>query len=208
MASHSRIGALALTGFLAGCAAAQQGPTARPVSADPLANMTATVSPEGACRQRRTRVQNCLVEAISTSCRSGSQSDDDRFYSCMAGGLAVPATSENHQYRVTVGAGEEAFSFRSQGNTVIDVGRLEATAVDGSGVAFVFEIERLALFQPQTRQAVEHQELRMNFDGSKSGAWDMVAVTEVYHMAVEQAGSGRAAVTFETANPRVVVRSQ
>ncbi len=209
MSSHSRLRVLALSGFLAvGCAGAQQAPNARPRAEPSLANMTASATPESICMQRSTRRQNCLVETLSASCRTRSHGDDDNFYSCMAGGLAVPATADNHQYHVTVSAGDEAFSFRSAGNTVIDIGRLEAATIDANGVGFVFEIERVAVYQPETRLPVEHQELRMNFDGSKSGAWDMVAVTEVYHMMVEQAGNGRATVTFETANPRVLARGQ
>ncbi len=208
MTSYSKLRVLAFGAVIAtGCAGVQQAPTAAPTARDPLANMTASES-GGRCMAQRTRRQNCLVEALSSSCRTGSNGDDERFYSCVAGGLAVPLASENRQYHVAVSAGDEVFSFRTPGNTVIDVGRLEASAIDANGVGFIFEIERVATYQPQTRLPVEHQELRMNFDGSKSGAWDMVAVTEVYHMMVERAEGNTATVTFETANPRVLARGQ
>ena len=153
-------------------------------------------------------MQNCMVEAISRQCTTSSQGNEDTFYSCVASGLRTPDSAESHQVRVTVSQGDEVFGLRNATGSVIDVARLDATTIDANGVGFTFTIERISTSQPTAVTPVSSASMRMNFDGTRSGQWDMVSVVEVTIKTVESAPGGKAAVTFETANPRVFAREK
>ena len=211
MSFGSKFRALALSGMLvSGCAGVQQAGNVRPAgTADPLGTMAPSENPLQRCqRDRRSGVQNCMVETISRQCTAANQGNEDGFYSCVANGLRTPDSAENRQVRVTVSQGDEVFGLRNATGTVTDVARLDASAIDANGVSLTFTIERIATSQPTVVMPVSHASMRMNFDGSRSGQWDMVSVSEVYVRAAESAPDGKATITFETANPRVFARSQ
>jgi hypothetical protein len=205
MTFSSRARTIALAGMLAasGCAGVQQVPTAKPAaSQDALSGMKPSETPLQKCQKRRSGVQNCMVETISKQCKAGSK-DDDAFYSCVSSGLRMPETAEDKDYKVTVSQGDEVFGLRNPTATVTEVARLDATTIDAKGVKFDFTIERIATSEPTVPIPVSHASMRMEFDGSRSGQWEMVSVVEVVVKSVESAPGGKATVTFETANPLV-----
>ncbi len=207
---NSKLRTLAFAGIMmAGCAGVQQN-AARPAgSSDPLAHVNPAETPLQKCqREKRSGVQNCMVEAISRQCTTSSNGNEDTFYSCAANGLRTPDAAENRQAKVTVSQGDEVFGIRNATGSVVDVARLDATTIDSSGVGFTFTIERIPTSQPSAVTPVSSASMRMNFDGSRSGNWDMVSVVEVTIKTVESAPGGKASVTFETANPRVYSRER
>lgn len=200
---------LAFAGMLAfsGCATTQTAPTARPSQpARGIAPAQSQETPAQRCqRERRSRVQECIIEGISASCRESSGGDEERLYSCLSEGLAQPNdVGAARQVTVTVSQGDDVLSMRSGEFVIMDVVRLEAAAIDRAGVGFNYSIERLATAAPEQRARVELASVRMNFDGTRSGDWFRLEVLSLWNLRVEAASSGQARVSFETNDPRIL----
>src|SRR4030095_972520 len=203
MTFRSNFRNLALATALSGCAAATQQQQWTAVPSIGMQRREETVQ-QRCARERTTRVQECIIEGIVTQCRTR---DAAGVQPCVDEGLSQSTTFENlRSLTATVSAGQEVFSMRVGNSTMMQVMRLDATTIDSSGVAFSFDIDR---FSPLggDKNAVTHEELRVNFDGVRSGNWTRFGITEVRVVAVEAAGAGGARVTLETEDPRVTVRA-
>lgn len=199
---------LVFSAALAGCASTQEAavaplPRTQP---RPAAAPARVETPTERCqRERRSRVQECIVEGIVTSCRERNESNEDGFYSCVSEGLAAPASSER-SVTVTVSQGDEVLSLRAGAFTVMDLVRLDATTIDQQGVEFTFSIDRIAVAEPANRTPVEQAAIRINYDGTSSGDLFKLRTLDLWNLRVEAAGSGSARVLFQTADPRILVR--
>jgi hypothetical protein len=105
---------------------------------------------------------------------------------------------------LTVSQGDEVFSIRNGTGVLTDIVRLEVSTIDSSGINFNYDIDRIATAQPETKNSIQHASLRMNFDGSKSGPWDFVSITEIWNFKVEIGDGTKATIRFESANPRLL----
>jgi hypothetical protein len=207
MKSGSRIRTLAFAAMAAsGCAGAQHTETAPP-RAQPV-HMTPSVLPQQRClTERRTRIQDCIIEGLATMCRQRASGNEDAYDACMTSGLDEGRVSGARALTTTVSAGDEVFSLRMGGIHMLDVIRLEATTIDQSGVAFTFQIERLSVDAADHKTQVEQAQIRMNYDGTKSGDWWKLRILDgVWNLRVEASGSS-ARVSFETDYPSLVVRT-
>jgi hypothetical protein len=208
MSITNRFMGLAFAGAIAlsGCAGAQQA-ARQPQRLNMQPDIEAETPVQRCQRERRTRVQDCIIESIVTQCRTRRAGDEPAVQACVDEGLRQSLVyGETRSSTVTVGQGDELFSFRVGNSAMMDVGRLEASAVDQSGVTFVFNIERFAPTVPAEKIQITNDQVRLNFDGSRSGGWDRVAITEVRVLSAAAAGDGRATVTVETEDPRVLLR--
>jgi len=197
-----RMRTLAFAGLLAasGCATTQTAGTVPAPSASASASAAQRQeTPAQRCqRERRSRVQECIIESIATGCREGNAGNEDGFHSCVSQGLAQPNDiAAVRQISVTVSQGDDALSMRSGESTIMDIVRLEASKIDVSGVVFTFSIERLATAAPEQRAEVLSADVRMNYDGTTSGGWSRLRVLNLWNLRVQAADSGRAAVSFE-----------
>ncbi|MFN7991471.1 MAG: hypothetical protein U0R44_04915 [Candidatus Micrarchaeia archaeon] len=207
MTLNSRMRNLAFAGALATTACAgTQHPTADPqrIRMQP----TVAANPLQDCLGRRSRRQECMIEGIAAQCTGRASGNQDAFVSCMGQGLAISETPAARTASVTVSAGDEVLSMRVGAFTIMDVYRLDVSAVDQNGIAFTFDIERLSTSAPTERTQVSHSELRMNFDGTKTGPWAVVSdVIEAWNFRVEAVDATHARVRFETDDPRLLVRT-
>ncbi len=214
MMLRSRMRNLAFSGMvvgaLYGCATTQAtAPPARPSAPQAAAPQRVETPSERCVRENRARVQNCIIESIVTSCRESSQGNEDNFYSCVSERLVIPqpeTAGAATQYSVTVSAGDEVLSTRVGRAVVMDVARLEASQIDGRGVAFIYEVERLATAAPTERTRVESVTVRFNFDATTEGETFRLQGLPVWNLRVQASGSGQAQVSFETNDPAVLVR--
>ena len=198
---------IALAGVLAasGCAGTQAAvrPTERH---EPPRGRTAELATQTCPRQRTSRIQECMIEGIAGTCRSSSGTNLDAFYACVGEGLRQSVTPEAVQLSITVGPGEEVFSYRTGGPTMYQIAKLDAIAVDANGVEFNFVVERIETAAPTEVSVLDQTTVRANFDGTRTGEWMHLNFTEIWNFRVESAGSGRARVSFQTDNPAMIVR--
>ncbi len=163
-------------------------------------------TPQQRCqRERRSRVQECIIEAIATSCRERNQGNEDGFYSCVSENLPTAVSGPARQVSVTVSQGDEVLSMRSGGPVVMDVVALEAASISQTGIQLTFRIERLATAQPEQRTQVDQSSITLNYDGTSSGDAFKLRVIPIWNLRA-QAASGGAQVSFETSDPRVTTR--
>jgi|WetSurMetagenome_2_1015567.scaffolds.fasta_scaffold68550_4 hypothetical protein len=214
MTFNTRMRNLAITGMvvgaLAGCATTQAPATAaRPAATQTAAAQRPQTPTERCLREQRTRVQNCIIESIVTTCRESNAFSEDAFYSCVSDGLVTPQTltaNPTKQYSITVSFGDEILSIRTGRAVAMDAARLEVAQIDERGVAMVYEIERIATAAPTERTRVELATVRFNFDGTSEGDLFKLRGLPVWNLRVESADGGRARVSFETTDPGVLVR--
>ncbi len=200
----------AVIGALSGCATVQRGdPAPRPrAAAEAPAQPARELTPTERCqRERRTRVQDCIIESIATTCREGNQGNDEGFYSCISDNL-VQNTAERapRQASLVVSYGDEVLSTRVGGPAMIATARLEVAQVDERGVALLYEIERVEPAAYAERTRMNQVTVRYNFDGSSEGNTFMLDDLPIWNFRVSANGDGRARVSFETADPRILVR--
>jgi hypothetical protein len=214
MTFNSRMRNLAITGMavgmLAGCATTQAPATAaRPAATQTAAAQRPQTPTERCQREQRTRVQNCIIESIVTTCRESNALNEDAFYSCVSDGLVAPQTltaNPTKQYSITVSFGDEILSMRTGRAVVMDAARLEVAQIDERGVAMVYEIERIVTAVPAERTRVDLATVRFNFDGTSEGDMFKLRGLPVWNLRVESADGGRARVSFEANDPAVLVR--
>lgn len=200
---NSRIRALAVAGIiLGGCAETQinHPPTAKPATQSNIEQKRPGVIEN--CSQA-TRYQECIVEGIAKDCKERSGGNDDKFYTCITKGLALPERREPMQFSVTVSSGEEVLSVRHGEGVAVNVARLEASSVDEKGVVFGFEIEIIPLYNTADKHVIEHSSIKYNFDGSKSGDTWKLNVLEIWNFSVRAVGMGKATVSFQTMESQV-----
>lgn len=200
------IGAISFSG----CATTQTVSMESKTSSTPITNATPVETPVQKCQKTwRTKVYDCIIEKVVSSCRERNQSSEDEFYSCISKDLMVPQAqmpSEKRQMSVAVTAGDEVFSMISGGPVVVDVARLEATTVDVNGVTFTFTIERIATAAPNERKEVQQTNVRFNFNGTTTGDVWKLMILPIWNFRVQTVASDRATVSFETNEPTVLVR--
>lgn len=214
MTLKSRMRNLAFTGMVAGalygCATTQAvAPPARPEAASATAQERQLTPAERCQREQRSRLQNCIIEHIATTCREDNALNEEAFYQCVSENLVIPrpeTPGPARQYGMTVSYGDEIASMRVGRAAVMDVARLEAGAIDERGVMFTYEIERVSAAAPAEKTQVLLATVRFNFDGTSEGeAWKLRDFP-VWNLRVESNGDGRARVSFETNDPAVLVR--
>jgi len=197
-------------GALYGCATTQATTqAARPAASASAAPARVETPTERCQRTQRTRVQNCIIESIATSCQESNAGNEDGFYSCISERLVIPhpeTPGEARQYSVTVSFGDEVMSVRAGRAVVMEVGRLEVAQIDERGVAFVYETERIATAAPAERTQVVLVTVRYNFDGTTEGETSQLSGLPVWGLRVQANGDGRATASFETNDPAVLVR--
>ncbi len=200
-----------VTGALYGCATTSANTQpARPINPQAAAPARVETPTERCQRTQRTRVQNCIIESISTTCREGNPDNEDNFYSCISENLVIPRPETpggSRQYSFTVSFGEEVMSVRTGRAVVMEVGRLEVAQIDERGVAFVYETERIATAAPTERTQVALVTVRYNFDGTSEGETFKLGGLPVWNLRVQSSGDGRATASFETNDPAVLART-
>ena len=198
---------LAIAGiFMAGCAGPQQA--VRPAQrVEPPGGRTVELATQTCPRQRSSRIQECMFEGIAQTCRERSGTNQDAYYACVGEGLRQPVTPEPVQLSITVGQGEEVFSFRTGGPAIYQFAKLDVVAVDSTGVDFNFVVSRVETAAPTEPMVLDQTQVRMNFDGTRTGQWMHLDFTELWNFRAESAGDGRARVSFQTDNPAIVVRT-
>ncbi|HSB46841.1 MAG TPA: hypothetical protein VLD37_02420 [Candidatus Bilamarchaeum sp.] len=201
----SKVRNLAFAGLLgvAGCAGTAEvvrphGPT-RPEVRTP-------VLPTETCLRQTTRLQECMIEGMAGVCRERTSGNEEGMLSCMREGLSQPVAPAHRDISVTVAQGEEVFSMRVGGPAIFEIVKMEATAVDAAGVGFTFTVDRVLTATVTQHATLETAQMRMNFDGTRTGDWSAAAFTELWHFQVQAGESGRARVSFETDNPAITVR--
>lgn len=201
-----------VVGAMYGCATTQTNTQpARPAASSSSAAPARAETPTERCqRTQRTRVQNCIIESIATSCRESNQGNEDGFYSCVSEGLVIPRPEnpgDARQYSVTASVGDEVMSVRAGRAVVMETGRLEVSQIDERGVAFLYETERIATAAPTQRTAVVSVTVRFNFDGTEEGeTFALSSGLTMWNLRVQAADGGRAAVSFDSNDPALLVK--
>jgi hypothetical protein len=193
---------LAFAGFLVvnGCAGAVQ--TVRTGRHEPPEGRTTAPLTES-CLRQTARIQECMIEGIARRCGERSE---EAMLSCMAEGLSQPSEPAHREISITVAQGEEVFSMRAGGPAVFQIAKLDAGAVDQSGIEFTYSVDRVFASNPTEHTSIDNVQLRMNFDGTRTGDWTIPGTTEIWNFRVQSGEGGRARVSFETDDPRITVR--
>jgi hypothetical protein len=148
-----------------------------------------------------------MIEGLARVCRERSPGNEDGMLACMDEGLRQPTAPAHREVSVTVAQGEEVFSMRVGGPAVFQIVKMDARTVDQSGVEFSYTVDRVFAASPSEHTSIENVQLRMNFDGTRTGDWTIPATTEIWNFRVQAGEGGSARVSFETDDPRIVVRT-
>lgn len=203
--SRKVLGRVAVAGaLLTGCAATQ-APQAREPEPAPAARAAEVQveNPQETCLRRRARIQECLVETVMESCRGPRADRSACITEAIQQELEFPGVERTMS--VTVHAGDEVLSMNVGEFVLISIVKVEAVAVDESGVDF-----RYLHSQSETDNLDEMRELvrfefRVNYDGTTSGDIQNLSGLEIWNFRVSQV-SGGAQVSFSTMDNRIIVR--
>jgi len=192
----SSVRSLAFAGLmLAGCA------TTQVASAPGTPANRMAVQVEACQKARKTRVQDCIVEAFAAGCRS--YKDQDKFYTCVSEDLSSQPLAESRRISAVISKGDEMLSVREGGYALMDVASLETTKIDKDGVEFLFTIDRINTLD-LSRSNLEKSMIRINFDGTASEEIWKLDVLRVWGLLAEAAPDGKARVSFETSDPTLL----
>jgi hypothetical protein len=191
--------AIVAGGLFIGCASSQvpQKPPEKP----PIQPVVQKKEKGPNCLQKRTRIQECLIEAAFKSCKGSKECIVDQ----LKQDYQFPGEKVN--LSIDVMQGDEVLSLRTGGSIFNDIVRLEVASVDSKGVTFRLEFSCIDLTDLESRKVIDEATFRMNFDGELSGdAWKFNPI-EVWNFRVEESDDG-AKVSFSTADNRILVRGQ
>lgn len=192
-----------LAGVLAaGCASQQAAQVQPPRPAATAEQKTQARSPREVCLQRKTNVQECLIEAIAKGCQS-----QEKAQQCMEKGLGQERAfpGEARTRKVLAYAGEEVLSLRFGRPPEMGIAKLEVDGIDGKGAAFMYIIRRVDAHDPRKGEAVEEIPFRVNYDGTSSGdGWKLNGLG-IWDLKVKKSGKG-VQVNFATTDSRITIR--